>query len=235
MRPVERGLHPVDGSGNPVIYSEYSRARRDLIDRLGEYCSYCEVRLAASLAVEHIEPKTLNPHLELIWSNFLLACTNCNSTKGHKPVVIADYVWPHLDNSFQYFSYLITGHVKISSGLSTTAEGRAQKMIDLVGLDRIIPRAGTIAYNEASDRRFENRFECFVTAQEVKNELETAPDSAKPYIINEIIRLAIFRGFWSVWMTVFHDKEEIKLRLIDEMTGTCKTCFNDQGNPIDRP
>jgi hypothetical protein len=46
------------------------------------------MRLEASLAVEHVLPKKPEGVTEIIksreldWENFLLACTNCNSTKG---------------------------------------------------------------------------------------------------------------------------------------------------------
>ncbi len=235
MRPVERGPNPKDDNGHPVQYTEYSRARRDLIDQLGEYCSYCEVRLASSLAVEHIEPKTLNPQLELVWSNFLLACTNCNSTKGKKSITLADYVWPHLHNTSLYFDYLETGHIKTMPGLDNNITTRAENMIDLVGLDKVTPKEGTVAYNEASDRRFENRYEMFIEAKVIKKELDDAEDTAKPHIINHIVSLAKFRGFWSVWMTVFHDRKTIRSRLINEITGTCTTCFDANTTPVNRP
>ncbi len=40
MRPIERGDLPIDENGTPKIFSRYQDARGDLIDRLGEYCSY---------------------------------------------------------------------------------------------------------------------------------------------------------------------------------------------------
>jgi len=95
MRSVEKGTVPTDANGQPKQYSEYQQARPDLISRLGEYCSFCEGHIAANLAVEHILPKNWHPQLELSWDNFLIACTNCNSTKGNKDIDLADYYWPH--------------------------------------------------------------------------------------------------------------------------------------------
>jgi predicted RNA-binding protein with PIN domain len=46
MRPVVRGE-------NTKIFKDYKDARRDLIEKLGEYCSYCEMRIPSSLDVEH--------------------------------------------------------------------------------------------------------------------------------------------------------------------------------------
>ena len=100
MRPIERGGCPVDNNQQKIVFSHYSDARGELIKRMGQYFSYCEMKLDASLAVEHVQPKkargsnVVNQTLLLDWENFLLACTNCNSTKGNKPVVLTDYVWP---------------------------------------------------------------------------------------------------------------------------------------------
>lgn len=63
----------------------YGRSRRQLITNIGQYCSYCELPLAASLAVEHMLPKSDFPLVSLIWDNFLLACPLCNSYKNDKP------------------------------------------------------------------------------------------------------------------------------------------------------
>lgn len=74
MRPVERGAAPRE-------YARYGDAIRDLEEKLGRYCSYCERRLPIGLAVEHVAPKSLHPDRELDWNNFLLGRTNCNSVK----------------------------------------------------------------------------------------------------------------------------------------------------------
>ncbi|MDC0708744.1 HNH endonuclease [Stigmatella sp. ncwal1] len=65
--------------------SSYGKSRRDLVTRLGQYCSYCELPIATSLAVEHMLPKSDFPLRSLAWSNFLLSCAMCNSFKSDKP------------------------------------------------------------------------------------------------------------------------------------------------------
>ncbi len=48
-----------------------------------EGCNYCERNEASD--VEHILPKGRFPHLAFVWSNYLLACKNCNTGfKGDK-------------------------------------------------------------------------------------------------------------------------------------------------------
>ena len=52
MRPVDRGECPIEDDGSLRTYSTYAKARRDLIDRMGQYCSLFGVSstyVAASL------------------------------------------------------------------------------------------------------------------------------------------------------------------------------------------
>jgi hypothetical protein len=69
----------------------YREARRDLIESIGAYCSYCELPTSANLAVEHRLPKHYFPTSFLDWSNFLVACPICNAIKSDNPYqLIAD-------------------------------------------------------------------------------------------------------------------------------------------------
>lgn len=67
------------------VAGAYPASRSDLITNLGQYCSYCEMPLATSLAVEHMLPKAGFPVKSVSWDNFLLACPLCNSLKNDKP------------------------------------------------------------------------------------------------------------------------------------------------------
>lgn len=64
---------------------DYGKARRDLIDQLGQYCCYCESPVSSFLAIEHRLPKSLFPEQAYVFSNFLLACDACNATKHARP------------------------------------------------------------------------------------------------------------------------------------------------------
>jgi len=226
MRPVDKGDAPTDKQGNPKKYREYANARRDLVSRLGEYCSYCEMELDTSLAVEHVKPKTHFPGLELKWSNFLLACTNCNSTKGAQPKDgnLDTYFWPHLDNTLLYFSYDNEGIVKVAQGLTPEQSRKAQNTIDLMGLDAKPDR------QNYSDRRWLNRQEAWRDAQESKADLAEA-DS--PQMRRQITKTAKAQGYWSIWMTVFSDDKDMLSRLINahHFPGTATSCFDDDFQP----
>ena len=113
MRPIRRGHSPRMGD-----YADYAEARPDLVRRLGTYCSYCERPVLTMLAVEHIEPKggpNGRPEIEGRWDNFLLACVNCNSTKGDTSVSLAHVLLPDRDNTFAAMVYTPDGKVVPSS------------------------------------------------------------------------------------------------------------------------
>ena len=227
MRPITRGATPRDEKGEPKQFSKHNRARKDLIDRLGEYCSYCGTQMPASLAVEHIRPRVSNPDLELQWDNFLLACANCNSTKGHKDVVMDEYFWPDRDNTFRAFVYTEDGLIKVNPSLSDAERDRAQNTIGLTGLNRTPANDSS-----ASNRRWRNRLCAWTMATEARHDLA---EQDTDFFRRSIVRNAVTRGFWSVWMTVFADDQDMLRRLIDAFPGTCKDCFDDECHPTHRP
>ena len=230
MRPVERGSHPKDEKENDVTYKEYQQARGELIRRLGEYCSYCEMHLDSSLAVEHVRPKkppgasVVDRTRELEWTNFLLACTNCNSTKGDTDVALDDYLWPDRDNTFRALSYTSGGKVAARDG---DFKQKAENIISLTGLDKT-PNEDT-----ASDRRWLNRREAWDMAVRSKGRL-SRNDSGD--FREQIIETAVANGFWSAWMTVFESDADMLKRLIVAFKGTASSCFDTQNGyaPIAR-
>jgi len=222
MRPVLRGPCPKDAQGQDVVFTEYTQARRTLIERLGEYCSYCEMQLDASLAVEHVQPKkppgaaAVLPERALAWANFLLACTNCNSTKGDTDVVLDDYLWPDRDNTFHSLWYREGGLVQSATG---PLQAQADRLIALVGLQKMPDTA------EASDRRWLNRKEAWDIAVRAKERLARCPvDDMKDQIIDTVKA----KGFWSVWITVFKDDADMLAKLAHAFPGTRVDFFLDK-------
>jgi hypothetical protein len=72
----------------------YRVARADLVAAIGEFCSFCELPIADHLLpVEHRAPKARYPTYTVWWWNFLLACRDCNSTKGSKPSRATTTAW----------------------------------------------------------------------------------------------------------------------------------------------
>jgi hypothetical protein len=220
MRPLVRGPRPKNDEGKDIVFKEYAQARGSLIERIGERCSYCEMHLDSSLAVEHVKPKKPPgaPHVmtdrELDWTNFLLACTNCNSTKGDTDVVLEDYIWPDRDNSFLALNYSEGGLVGPNEGPDSV---RALNTIKLVGLDKTPDTA------EASDRRWENRREAWDIARDSLLDLYK---NDSPEFRRQIIRTVKIGAYWSVWMTVFKDHPEMLREIIGAIPGTDGACFD---------
>lgn len=227
MRPVVRGDRPRTESGDPVAFGEYQEARGELIRRIGEYCSYCEQPVQSGIAVEHVQPRSLHPELELEWDNFLLSCVNCNSTKTGKNVVVGNYFWPDRDNTFRAFDYTDGGYVRPSRSLSAEDQARAQRTLDLTGIDRTpapTPRD--------SDRRWKHRLAAWDKARRARS-LLVANDT--PALRESILELARATGFWSVWMSVFMEDQSMRHALIQAVPGTCAASFDASGLPVARP
>ena len=193
MRPVDRGPAP-------RAYAEYGDAIGDLVDRLGRYCSYCERRLPTHLAVEHVAPKSRHENRELDWSNFLLACVNCNSVKGNKDVSDQDVLWPDRHNTLVAVEYVPGGFVRVPQELDKELSRRAGGLIDLVGLDR----HGAKGWPRPTDRdrRWSQREEIWTTAEQCRSLFERTGGSDEA--IEFVLVAAKGHGFFSVWMAVFH-------------------------------
>ncbi|NJK32339.1 MAG: HNH endonuclease [Deltaproteobacteria bacterium] len=189
---------------------------------MGDYCSFCEMPLAAALAVEHIRCKDSNLDLELEWTNFLLACPSCNSTKGTKVDTAEDvqrYSWPHLNRTFDLFDYT-RGIIRVVVDADPELAGRAKAVDELVGLSRR-PGAGLTRAQvlRGSDNRYKKRRETWDEAIAARQDLR---EQDSPIVRRQILATARARGFWSVWMTVFRDDEQMQAALCEAFAGTAK-------------
>ena len=225
MRPIERGPAP-------RVYAEYGDAIDDLVDRLGRYCSYCERRLPVSLAVEHMSPKDRHPDRELDWDNFLLGCTNCNSTKSNEDVSDDATLWPDRDNTLLALTYSRGGFVTLSEVvIGADLRARVSVLLDLVGLDRHIAHGWLRP--TAKDKRWQQREEIWEIAEETLGSYEALERS--PEALPLIVTAALGYGFLSVWLKVFDAYSEVRLALLDAFPGTAKDSFDDQGLCVNRP
>lgn len=197
MRRVERGPHPVDGNNNPKTFHPYHRAKADLLDRLGRYCSYCE--RTGDLHIEHVVPRRRRPDLTEDWTNFLLGCANCNGTKRNRNQSRDGYIWPDQDDTEGAFEYLPDGIVRVRNDLPELEGGKARRLFELVGLG--CRPAGDPC---ARDLRWRDRREAWRQAEHARRRVEDGAD-----IIDEVIVLARATGFWSVWMTVFASHPQV--------------------------
>ena len=219
--------------GLRVITKSMAMRRNDLIDRIGDYCSYCEIPIPSGPDVEHVQPKKHHTDLICSWDNFLLACSNCNSIKGNKDVDLSRYYWPDQHNTFLAFAYQKDLPPVLVSSLSTRRKARAQRAIRLTGLDRL---PGHPRFS-ASDRRWKKRHEVWELAERYRAKLELAVRALQDTqeLRESIVHIAVPRGFWSVWMTVFKNDADMLNRFINAFPGTSTDCFDANGVPIERP
>lgn len=222
MRPVQRGASP-----QATDFANYAEAKPVLVARLGCYCSYCERRVATNLAVEHIQPKALPAYAALAgrWSNFLLSCVNCNSTKTNKNVALAGLMLPDRDNCFAAFDYFADGRVKPAVVLTAASRALAARALALVGLDKAISVMHDENGKQVALDRVSQRMEVWGVALEAKADVEGHP-------LNQALRRAAIRtaqgyGFFSIWMAVFAGDADMRNLLIDGFDGTRGSgCFN---------
>jgi uncharacterized protein (TIGR02646 family) len=223
MRPIQRGASPQSKD-----FSDYEKAKPYLVSRLGSYCSYCERRIATMLAVEHIQPKDGaygQPHLIGRWNNFLLACVNCNSTKLAKAVGLAQVLLPDRDNTFVAFSYLPDGTVKPAAGLTPAQISLAKDTLALTGLDKKINVALDENGKQQAIDRVAQRMEAWALAEETKTDVDSHPGNEA--VRQCAVRTAKENGFFSIWMTAFHNDPDMRNRLIDAFAGTRGSgCFD---------
>ena len=222
MRPVDKGASPTD-------YANYQDARDDLIDRLGNYCSYCERQIETHLAVEHIQPKALYPMLRNSWTNFLLSCVNCNSSKGDQDVVLRDYFWPDRDNTLRAFEYVNGGLVRPGANLVPDDQEKARGTITLTGLDKFPGNHGREP--TSLDQRWLRRQETWQQAERNRARLATEDTTA---MRETIVEAAASRGMFSIWWTVFAGDVDMRRRLREAFIGTDASSFDANENLVFR-
>lgn len=208
-------MRPVDKGTAPGAYARYQDAGPDLQIGLGDYCSYCERRIETNLAVEHVQPKSLAPALSTSWSNFLLACVNCNSSKGDTQVDLSEFFWPDTDNTLRAFEYVRGGMIRARPVLKPVLAAKAQATIILLGLDRDPGNPGR--QPRSADRRWLRRREAWQKAEECRERL-ARQDTIE--VRELIIEVASARGEFSIWWTVFSHDVDIRRRLREAFVGT---------------
>lgn len=203
MRSVNRGQWPTGTDGQRVSFAGYRNAKNPLIHKIGEYCSYCE--RPGDLHVEHVVPRTVAPQLESEWSNFLLGCVNCNSRKSNDNASRRGYMWPDTHDTFNAYVYRTGGRVSVAGHLVHADGRKARALFELVGLG---------AGGTATDRRRRKRRQAWDKAVEVRRLIGN--DDSRILAVE----VALGTGFFSVWMAVFRDDEDMRQRLIDAFPGT---------------
>lgn len=219
-------MRPVDKGSAPKVFTSYADARDPLIERIGDYCSYCE--RPCDPQVEHVEPQSKYPHRALDWDNFLIGCVYCNSTKNDNYAGASAYHFPDEKNT----AYLFvcdepSNEVLINPDIvdpAVIAAGNNTR--ELVGLNRRSDSRGRM------DRRWLKRLGAWGVAKSAHTRhCANLPIDAKD--VESIRMLAIQTGFFSVWLKVFVDVPAVRVDLIRSFIGTRERCYDlVTGEPI---
>jgi uncharacterized protein (TIGR02646 family) len=212
MRPVAKGAAP-------RAYAKYGDAQPDLIGAIGRFCSYCDRHIPVAIHVEHKRPKGSHPLLELVWANFLLACGNCNPTKGNFRVRLRRFLWPDDDNTLAAFTYGPGGVVKANRTLPKKLRRKANRTLQIYGLHK---RPGCPVAPSDRDFRWMDRMEEWDKAMWFRNELRTHDTPAQ----RAWVEAAANKGMFSVWWTVFDGDVDMRRRLRGRFKGTDPGCFD---------
>ncbi len=213
MRPIDKSTY----TKNKSEYNPYNNAKTDLIEAIGNFCSYCEREgFSSSLDVEHILDKKTNNNEQFLWSNFLLACKNCNSIKKTKEINFNKIILPHLENTFLVFEYLESGLIVAKENINEPLNQKTKNLIDLIGLDR---RPGHPKYS-SKDKRWEERKQAWELSKRFENKYTNGECD-----IETIVALSLKTGFWSIWMKTFENHSEVQKELINSFSGTRKEYF----------
>ena len=219
MRPVKRPVAP-------RRYKKHERAKLDLCEHIGNFCSYCERPLPED--VEHVLPKLEFPDLRLRWANFLLACKSCNDTKKNQQRVVSPpskrrerlrYLWPDIDNTARAFVYSRTGII-VAPGLGALSQ-IAQDTMTLTGFHKT--PGSPHPPDSLADQRWKLRDAAWVLAERYRSKMTADPLNIS--LREAAVDIAAQNGFWSVWRTVFAADLDMLQRLNRAFFGTA-TCFD---------
>jgi uncharacterized protein (TIGR02646 family) len=213
VRSLDKGEVPKQVDGRPTVFEHYRDAWPYLAQRMGRYCAYCERTIPASLAVEHKLPKSSprHKHLEREWSNFLLGCSNCNSSKLDREFREHSPLWPDEEDTFSMIEYHENGAVRARADLADPAKERVHELLNLVGLDKTPARIGP------SDHRFFDRLEVWRKAEQCAIDLR---NEDSPALRRATIEVAKSSGGFSIWRKAFERDADLTQALVAAFPGT---------------
>lgn len=223
-------MRPVNRSRNTTKYTDYHQARNVLADSIGWYCSYCEMPIKNMIEVEHVIPINRGGD-PLSWHNFLLCCKYCNTVKSNNNPSRSGYFWPDKDNTFRAFEYKYGVPINVNPQLNSNAilKNIANNTIKLMGLNREpnSPNEPTKA-----DTRWISRKEAWEMALISLEDYNIEPNNVR--LQDSIVRTAKANGHFSIWMEVFKNIPEMKVKFINTFIGTHTLSFDSNGIPVYR-
>ena len=228
MRPVSKGSSPKPNC------SHYRNAFDDLEDRIGLFCSYCEQPIQHAPEVEHVQPKSLEPHLERCWNDLLLGCSSCSKTKSGKPVILAQVAIPDTDSTLMGLVFGEGGTVGLSPHLTDEQTKLMRNVVSIVRLDRHPNAKKKDDRPRRGDKCAKLRSEVWILANRYLGCIE---QPVRDPLMRKCTAedLAPSKGFFSIWMTVFQNHPDMLKRFIRAFRGTDTNGFDSKGQAMYRP
>lgn len=219
MRCVDKGV-------NLTPYTKYRDAMPYLVERIGAYCSYCEMEISNEPDVEHVSPKSLGG-AALLLENFLLGCKKCNKIKNNNNPTRANHLWPDEDNTFVAFEYVNEIVVRPAGFiLGTPTEALARNTLNLTGIDRLPKNIARPSKKIILDRRWQKRKEAWGRAGIALNRWRMNPTIE---LCEQIADTAVSLGFYSIWVKFFSGPGEA------QVLAEIRARFPNTYNPVPIP
>jgi len=228
MRPLDKGSTPLADDGSPKQVSGYREWRKDLKNRTGYYCAYCNIPLSHALQVEHVCPKNPLPGdlqgSELDWENMLLACGPCNNAKDNNP--IAEVYMPEEQNSLLPFvSEQVQNSprhriIQVKDTLSEPQEQKAEKTIRLFKWQEVDERDAIVDLRaekrQTAHKAVQSTFEIYLMLKSIDIQKATGH-------LGDVVKQT---GFFLLWFEAFEGEPEALKAIIDAVPGTAQDCFD---------
>ena len=204
----------------------YQEALHPLINRIGNYCCYCERKCISHLAIEHKCPKDVKDNWNLIldWHNFLLSCPACNSKKGNSHIVrsnIFTILFPDKDNTYHIFSYKEEKNYSASLNTDFITNplyyARAKQTLKMLKLNE------SEDINDTATRCYER----LKKAKDAKTWLKVITENGIKQTFLNLIQSGVQEGCWSIWMQHFEHIPEIKEVILFALPNTAVEYFID--------
>ena len=222
MRCVDKGV-------NLTPYTKYRDAMPYLVERIGAFCSYCEMEISNEPDVEHVQPKSRNGAADML-ENFLIGCKKCNKIKSNKNPNRANHLWPDEDNTFVAYEYYNEIFVRPSAIIQgTSIEELARNTLDLTGIDRLPSNIFLPSKKVKKDRRWQKRREAWGRAELALKRWRNNPNNE---LCEQIADTAVSIGFYSIWVQKFAAEPDVLAAIKAQFPNTYEPIVNPAGGYI---
>jgi hypothetical protein len=230
MRPIDRGNWPTTVAGTRISVNNYRNWRGDQIDRIGSYCSFCNMTLTDSPQVEHVIAQDIDAAQAFDWDNLLLACGACNRAKSNHPCPPTTHYLPTDHNTHLAFDFVVVKHPRRPSKRAAFVTWKGTPADQTMATNTIklckLAEETTRILPQFTDQRWDRRFQAYLAADIWRRLWEDSDRVKTDNFIEALLTVVKPTGFWSIWYDTFSDVQEIRKALVQQFPGTNLRCFD---------